>query len=786
VIRKVYLDFQDTHGYRDVSNLVKYESLNITMRPFSDDFHYAQNDASFTLLFDTTIFTLFKTATSNILCKIVDMYDEGYLTAENGAFLLTEAGFYLMRETDGSEPLFYGIIPATSSYTYNGILDNTFFTCNATDSTLLLDKKVGDICYRNYTLMDPVNTSTSVVHQLAYKAGFTALQVDSAITISTVITAVSPPSEDESVLTLLNNLLFDYGYSLNFNEMDQISPIQWNVTTSGTTHQFDDTNILREIKRDEKEIQYEGVEVTYNELADRSNILLYREDLPYNSTGGFAGYALTSGYLYPAEANVIDETTGYNQVVDYVYTDESIKYFTNKAVTKGIQEQWNYKAFSSDFSSIVATSGHWPEWHAGPNVVVVTSGYDVVIDGVNVPTYYFGNKKARIILRNDGAATFLYYLNIKGDVLYRTSDRKLLVQNVTNTTKVDKYVANFLYNATDVGALAAGLAKNYQVGNTTYTFPSEDKVNEGAIVKIYLDDGTNVDGVVMQRDYNEAEPTIYNYTVKSRSSDRGSLTQKRIARYSNSTKQMFLYKGDTLVVAASGYQGYDAHYYCTGANDDVQIQAAIDYLSTTFGGGTVQLTAGGYHLPDSYIYMRDNCLLQGVGASTIIYGGAQVILFTDKNNAGIRDFTIQGGESPSGFTVIICADDTIGTANYVEKIKIKGYIPGSNMYNIGISSTGAYKNTQVNNCIIDDLIATSGNTSVWGMIGIMGATGNKLGTFTKFGSGVAYGMSGCKKCQQNSVVAASTAKYGTGATQSYADSGTANACADNYQGGFNS
>lgn len=701
MVRKVYLDFSDGNGYRDVSSLVKYDSLSITMRSFSDTFHYAQNEATFTLLFDVTIFNLFKAATVNVLCRIVDVYDDAYLTAENGAYLLTEAGLYLMRETGGAIPLFYGIIPATSSYKYNGILDNTMFTCHATDSIQLLDKKVGDICYRNYTIMNPASPTTSIVHQLAYIAGFTSAQIDSSITIPTVVQAVSPPSEDESVLTMLDNILFEYGYALNMNEADQISPIQWNNTTSGYVHQFDDTNIVKEIERTEKEIEYEGVEVTYNELADRSNVLLYREDIPYNSSGGFAGVALLSGYMYPAEANVIDDTTGKNQVVDYVYTDESIKYFTNKAVTKGIQDQWNYKAFSSDFSAIVATSGHYLNWNAdrkGTDVNVVTSGYDVVIDGVNVPTYYFGNKKARVILKNNGAAAFLYYMNINGDVLYRTADRKMLVQNVASTTKVEKYTANFLYNSTDVSALATGLAKNHQVGNVDYTFSSEDAVDVGSVVRVYMDDGTDTTAMVMQREYDESKPTLYDYELKSCSSDRGSLTQKRISRYSNSTKQVYLYKGDTLIVAASGYGGYDSHYQCKGANDNVEIQAAIDYVYNTFGGGTVQKTAGTY-IYNAAITMRPGVRVVGVGPGTIDKPASASVTtmydFTTVSGASLENLAINGN---MGVYNDINIDVLKGNLSCkATNVSIYGYALG----NMTVSSRElrTFVSLQVDNCI---------------------------------------------------------------------------------------
>jgi hypothetical protein len=74
-------------------------------------------------------------------------------------------------------------------------------------------------------------------------------------------------------------------------------------------------------------------------------------------------------------------------------------------------------------------------------------------------------------------------------------------------------------------------------------------------------------------------------------------------------------QSNTLIVASSSFDGtYD--YRCDGTADDVQIQAAIDYLSATFGGGTVQRTAGVYTYANK-ITMKDNVCVIGMGGGTI-------------------------------------------------------------------------------------------------------------------------------------------------------------------------
>jgi hypothetical protein len=239
-------------------------------------------------------------------------------------------------------------------------------------------------------------------------------------------------------------------------------------------------------------------------------------------------------------------------------------------------------------------------------------------------------------------------------------------------------------------------------------------------------------------------------------------------------------QSNTLIVASSSFDGtYD--YRCDGTADDVQIQAAINYLSTTVGGGTVQLTGGSYHC-SQLINAKSNVIICGTGMGTIIFGRGVSFQFTNVDNAEIKDFLIDGSEAAAAYTIIYATDDTVGTVNKITGIRIRNFIPDVNGNSYMIYSTGAYRNLAVSNSIFDDMTATSGNTSVHGLSGVQGAYNNIIGTMTKYGSGVAYGMISCNKCQQNKVAGASTAKY----FQSYADSGTSNACADNYQGGFNS
>ncbi len=479
--KRVYLDFGS--GEVEVSSFVQ-PNLVVTKRAASDSYHYAQGIANFTLNYDLTIFSGLRNATSNITVRI----------------------------TDNDAAFFYGIIPPQIDYSYNGMLENIPIQLEVMDSTQKLDVEVGSVVYRNYTVMNPSIPSTSIVHQLAAIAGLTSADIDGSVIISTTYSGFSPNSETDSVLNILDTLLFENGYVLNFDENNKLKPIKWiNAVDSGFT--FDETNIIDKISVVQKVREYEGVELTYYELAEKNNIRVYTEDLPYNSDGSFAGYSVLAGTYYPVEANVIDETTGTYQVVYQEYSEEGIGYFTNKAIIQGLD--YNYKAFSSDFSSIVATSGH---------VLSYSSDTLTLISGI------YENKRAQILLKNNTASPIsLYYLTIDASVLYKTSERKSSVYNVAGTKKVQKYSSEFIFTSTTADLLTKALAKDLLVGNIIYSFTSSVDRSDGTIVTLHTDDGTNQLCFILEKTYQE-KTQLFSYKLKGYSTNYGTIGNRKHSR----------------------------------------------------------------------------------------------------------------------------------------------------------------------------------------------------------------------------------------------------------------
>lgn len=247
-------------------------------------------------------------------------------------------------------------------------------------------------------------------------------------------------------------------------------------------------------------------------------------------------------------------------------------------------------------------------------------------------------------------------------------------------------------------------------------------------------------------------------------------------------------RSNSVTVASSTFDGvYD--YRCDGTADDVQIQAAIDYVASTFGGGTIELPTGIINIT-APISLKSNIRILGSGDGTIIKpNGCAAFSFNNIDGAWVQDLRVDfTGGTFTGIAIVI-SDDASTKENVLQSISITGItcVSGSDNVAIGISSSGS-KGTVVRECVIDSIVATTGNTTSIGISGAMGAYNNRLGTFTGYGTGKGVGISNSVVCLNNSVVGASTSKYGAGYFPSYASAtGVAGTgCADTAAGGYNS
>jgi hypothetical protein len=464
------------------------------MRSMSNQYMCAQSEATISLAYNADVYNLIKDSENDILVVI---------QREQAATL----GFSTLGSTrlNGGKRLFSGHAPLSFNRKYNGIMDNTIITLNATDSADLLDVPCGDVVYRNdgpttYYLSNPYDKAHSIIHLLAGIAGFPQDRI-SDVYIPIVHPCIAPTDEEQTVYAVLDSVLHEYGYVLHFDEYDDIHPIKWIYTdtdTASCTFSDTDRNVYDTFAEQRNVRDYLGLELTYYPIGTKTNVLVYRDsELPYASDGSFLGYAIPTHTYYPPATNVIDETTGNPQLVYQEYTDNGINYLTNKAVVNNLDI--NRNAVSSDYSSMIATFNH--------NVVYRANS------GITVDHSETGNKKARIRFYNSNATSAdLDYLNIYASVIYKASKRISKSYTGVAPRKLAKYEAMFICEDSVAKTYTERRAAQYARATSVYTLSSDRECAVGALVKIVLNDGTDVFGLILDKTTNIVEDR-FDYTI---------------------------------------------------------------------------------------------------------------------------------------------------------------------------------------------------------------------------------------------------------------------------------
>lgn len=519
---KIYIDFRDGEGFRDVTKYIKDNSVNITINAGNSKFKGNQNTASFSIYMSGCCFI------REVVGAITGIAITG--SSQSGAeatyrWITLPKDLLIEIKDDVGTYLFKGHAPAIMSRTYTGDAEIEYLSISASDSMDLLSTHVGDVVYRNYSIYDPASPETSIIHQLAYIAGFTEADLDDSITISDTMSVFAPQNVEDDIRGLIETILFEHGWILHFTEEDKIKPVKW-IHTTGELPDFlwNESNVGYPVKVKENTINTVGVSLVYYHLgrgvttSGSYNILLYMDSgLPYDSDGSFAGYNILGvsptkpdGYTYPPETNVIDDTTGEYQEVWQEYTTNSIKYFTNKAIMNDLDH--NYKAFDSDFSDIIATDRQWIDWKADDGIVLDTD------------TLTFDNKRCRYVFRNPTAddSLKLYYANVYGIVDYKTAQKTIEINPEGDSDNLQSYECKYIYGADNTETtenatlLAQYLDTQVQLKEITFQFYSGDsayKVDVGTYCTISLKDGTFSRAIIQTRQYNEYTDQ-YTYTLR--------------------------------------------------------------------------------------------------------------------------------------------------------------------------------------------------------------------------------------------------------------------------------
>jgi hypothetical protein len=413
--------------------------------------------------------------------------------------------------------VFTGFISKNRNREYEGILDNMQVRLEAEDFTVFLDKEIGDEVWTSIKISDPDDAVNSLLHLALPLLGYDSSWIDQTIIVDDEFECIAPNDVSEHFLDLIDELCYENGWTLNFDASGMIHLIRWNKADDASAEYiFDEINIIDKIRVDENDKNlFDGVSLIWNEIDEKEDVLVYQESLPYDENGDFAGYPIPAGVYYPPGTNVIDPTTGNNQIAEQQYQETGISYLTNRAIE--LRLDMNYKAFDSDFSEILKTINHY-----------LDIKYD---DGIVVDTETYGNKKAQIRLHNPtGGPLNLYYFNIRADITYRSSERSHEIDIIEDAQNKDKYVSRFIFNTIAAESLCKALAKFIELGKTTYKFNSEACVPVGALVNVLTNDATDQDCLIVERDYDSLSE-VYSYTLIGWDVNYGEISVQRLSTY---------------------------------------------------------------------------------------------------------------------------------------------------------------------------------------------------------------------------------------------------------------
>lgn len=281
----------------------------------------------------------------------------------------------------------------------------------------------------------------------------------------------------------------------------------------------------------------------------------------------------------------------------------------------------------------------------------------LTVDKFDTTTY--ADRAIIKLTNNNGYITFLRGLAIKGKLVTKLAGKNGYVWEYSDYESIEKEGEKFVEVSNDF-IFSPSQAKNigdfvwkelkphkmyalglvgthyeYEIGDV-YHLTLTHTMNSGTMENIDTD--VEVMGVTLNRSVGGVGSTVLNLRVPS---EAWALTLAKNAKLVGAANAQRLNNRSNVVTVASSDWTGQADYFCDGTDDNVEIQAAIDYVSG-IGGGVVNLTAGTFNISkagtvlyysvanDYGVEIKAGVTLNGAGNKTILlftYESAPAILF---------------------------------------------------------------------------------------------------------------------------------------------------------------
>lgn len=441
--------------------------------------------------------------------------------------------------TKDTVPWFKGFVRPNYSVQLGAGFDELAIEC--VDAGILLQKRIETpISYSAYKVCDTANKAASILHQLFYAAGF----ADGDLSLTTIDTTLAvyavDPADELTYWDALDILCYEHGYVWLVTNAGVVTLVDL-FPTSYSPGAIADADAEHGLMIQKQERQYEAVRITWHPQQTLTDRVVFED-----TTGGDG--KTPCNLVFPADS-----------------------YYPEGSETGDV-----YCEYRLDDYDIIK---------------VDSAALDIAQSGVATQTFTPGYKRALLKLYSASGGV-VTRLRITGNATVRDKCqiRRSIRYVVAASTRILDYEALWIAAIAGATRLSNGIARWLEFADFTYQFGTDAALAPGSIATFteasILGLTTDVRVVEVQEDDQG------NRRVTAEGMDEYTAVTPTVQNSVGAGAAWGKYAG-RVIVAAAGYQG-GAHYFCDGTADQAEIQAAIDYLVATYGGGTVELIGGDF------------------------------------------------------------------------------------------------------------------------------------------------------------------------------------------------
>lgn len=401
---------------------------------FSGEQNFTNYDASFkNLTITENVHSGLKNADNVANCTIIHNQD-----LENKLRGLDDTGAeaYL---TENDVKIFTGYIRKNFAFSKSVYVEN--FNVEIVAPSFFLKRKIKT----DFNLVNAsvCTDSSSIIWRLFIDAGYAAGDLVNLPTISTTLPFFTADNENDQYYDLINNLLFDYGYILDFNAEGKpivydISPS--NLTPGGAFTTGPSGNVRNKLNQNVAINQYQKIEISWDTVKSIDNLIVFEDTTNGNSQNDCVIPVNPESYYGEDEAGSIGLYCQYDS------PNYELLYATNCQLDLQVNDSANLRL--EEFT----------DYH--------TQGFLKLHNVSNLIKY-------------------IYRLRIKGTGIVKQNT------NITNITNSDgvfanklSYTAKYIFDKNSADLLAQKLANYYKYNNFTYTVNSYTDYKPNTIVTL--------------------------------------------------------------------------------------------------------------------------------------------------------------------------------------------------------------------------------------------------------------------------------------------------------------